>query len=289
MDQAARHLADLSVGQCATLACLLEVIATKPGNVHRSADFEDLELLDFVVSSAAIGPAIAAAHQQGVGAAVLQATRATQDLVQRNTNLGTILLLAPLAAVSTEMPLVEGLPGVLSNLQPADAAAVYEAIRLARPGGLGNVDQMDVAGASPPDLLTAMRHAAGRDLVACQYTNGFEQVFGMVAPRIVDGCQCGLSLTSAIIDAHIFLMAQYPDSLIARKCGHAVAVASSERAARVIEAGKPGSDVYCRAASDLDFWLRRDGHRRNPGTSADLIAAALFVALREGWLTPPFR
>ncbi|MDP6719455.1 MAG: triphosphoribosyl-dephospho-CoA synthase, partial [Pirellulaceae bacterium] len=148
MDQAARIPADLSVGQCATLACLLEVIATKPGNVHRAADFEDLGLLDFAVSSAAIEPAIALAHQQGVGAAVLQATRATQDLVQSNTNLGTILLLAPLAAVSAEMPLVEGLPGVLANLQPADAAAVYEAIRLASPGGLGKVDEMDVAGAS---------------------------------------------------------------------------------------------------------------------------------------------
>ncbi|MDP6554267.1 MAG: triphosphoribosyl-dephospho-CoA synthase [Pirellulaceae bacterium] len=289
MDQAARIPADLSVGQCATLACLLEVIATKPGNVHRAADFEDLGLLDFAVSSAAIEPAIALAHQQGVGAAVLQATRATQDLVQSNTNLGTILLLAPLAAVSAEMPLVEGLPGVLANLQPADAAAVYEAIRLASPGGLGKVDEMDVAGASPPDLLTAMRHAADHDLVARQYTNGFEQVFGLVAPRIVEGCQCGLSLTTAVIDAHIFLMAQHPDSLIARKCGQAVAVASSERAARVIAAGQPNSDAYSRAASDLDFWLRSDGHRRNPGTSADLIAAALFVALRERWVTPPFR
>jgi triphosphoribosyl-dephospho-CoA synthase len=289
MDQAARNSVNLSVGQCVTIACLVEVIASKPGNVHRAADFEDIGLLDFAMSSVAIEPAMAAAHQQGVGATVLQATRATSDLVQSNTNLGTILLLAPLAAVATEMTLIEGLPGVLASLNASDAAAVYEAIRVTSPAGLGKVDQMDVADRSPPDLLVAMQHAAERDLVARQYVNQFEQVFGLVAPRIVDGCQGGLSLTSAVIDAHIFLMSRHPDSLIARKCGPAVAVESSHRAARVIDAGEPNSDAYCHAASDLDFWLRSEGHRRNPGTTADLIAAALFVALREGRLRPPFR
>lgn len=280
---------DLSVGQCATLACLLEVLAPKPGNVHRGADFEDIGLIDFAISSAAIGPAMAAAHNLGVGAAVLQATRATHQLVQSNTNLGTLLLLAPLAAVSPEVALADGLPGVLANLGPADAAAVYEAIRLANPGGLGQVAQMDIAGTPPPDLLAAMQQAADRDLVARQYTNGFADLFGLVTPRILEGRRRGLSLTSAVVDAHIFLMARHPDSLIARKCGEAVAVASSQRAARVLDAGEPHSDAYWQAAGDLDFWLRSDGHRRNPGTSADLIAAALFIALREGWLTPPFR
>lgn len=281
--------ADIDIGQCATLACLLEVVAAKPGNVHRAADFEDLGLLDFVVSAAAIGPAIATARHQGVGAAALQAIRATRQLVPSNTNLGTVLLLAPLAAVPPDVALAVGLPAVLANLQPADAAAVYEAIRLANPGGLGQVAQMDVGQAAPTDLLIAMRHAAERDLVARQYTNGFEQVLHLVTPRIVDGCGRGLSLTTAVIDAHIFLMAQHPDSLIARKCGQAVAVESARRAARVMDAGDPRSADYERAASELDFWLRSDGHRRNPGTTADLIAASLFAALREGWLTPPFR
>ena len=211
MDQeAARKPAELSVGQCVTLACLLEVTTTKPGNVHRAADFEDLGLLDFAVSSVAIEPAMSAAHHKGVGATVLAATRATRALVPSNTNLGTILLLAPLAAVPSELPLNEGLPGVLANLDSADTIAFYEAIRLASPGGLGTVDQMDVVGAPPLDLLVAMQHAVDRDLVARQYVNGFEQVFGLVAPRIVAGCESGLSLTSAIIDAHIFLMARHP-------------------------------------------------------------------------------
>jgi len=284
-----RHATDLTVGQCVTLACLFEVIAAKPGNVHRGADFEDLGLIDFAVSAAAIAPAMASARELGVGPAILEATRATQQLVQSNTNLGTILLLAPLAAVPPDAVLATGLPSVLANLGPADAAAVYEAIRLASPAGLGTVELMDVAGAPPPDLLAAMRHAAERDLVARQYAHGFAEVFDLVTPRIVSGCQQGLSLTSAVIDAHIFLMSRHPDSLIARKCGEEVALTSARRAGRVLEAGPPDSEAYHRAAGDLDFWLRGDGHRRNPGTSADLIAAALFVALREGWLAPPFR
>jgi triphosphoribosyl-dephospho-CoA synthase len=79
-------------------------------------------------------------------------------------------------------------------------------------------------------------------------------------------------------------MAKEPESLIVRKCGQKVAKEASARAAKVIDAGSPGDDAYESAVEDLDFWLRADGHRRNPGTTADLIAAGLFVLLREGRL-----
>ena len=82
----------LSIGQCATLACLLEVSAPKPGNVHRAADFEDLSLYDFQWSAVAIAPAMEQASRDGVGAAVLEAVRATRAAVDTNTNLGTVLL-----------------------------------------------------------------------------------------------------------------------------------------------------------------------------------------------------
>src|SRR5207249_11040058 len=89
----------LTIGQCATLACLLEATAPKVGNVHRGADFEDLTFTDFVVSSVAIGPAMEAAATIGVGRAVLEAVNATRACVATNTNLGMALLIAPLAAV----------------------------------------------------------------------------------------------------------------------------------------------------------------------------------------------
>jgi triphosphoribosyl-dephospho-CoA synthase len=83
-------------------------------------------------------------------------------------------------------------------------------------------------------------------------------------------------------------MAEYPDSLIARKCGMSIARQAQGLASRTLQAGRPGDERYLSALSELDFWLRSDGHRRNPGTSADLIAAGLFVGFREQTLSPPW-
>lgn len=279
----------LRIGQCATLACLLEVTAPKPGNVHRGADFDDLSFTDLVVSAVAIGPAMEDAVRQPLGKTVLDAVRATGWCVASNTNLGMILLIAPLASVAPGEPLRSGLAEVLSRLTPEDAAHVYQAIRWARPGGLGTVTQMDVSGEAPLNLLEAMASARERDLIARQYSNGFLEIFEYVAPWFMEGQSAGWSLTQSIVHVHVRLMATFPDSLIERKCGAAVAAASQQGASQVLTAGLPGDEDYDRALADLDFWLRSDGHRRNPGTSADMVAAGLFVVLRDGMVTPPWR
>lgn len=278
----------MSVGQCATLACLLEVTAPKPGNVHRGADFDDMTFMDFAASATVIGPVMDAATANGVGETVLQAVRGTRQMVRVNTNLGTVLLLAPLACVPRGLSLESGVNAVLGNLTDDDARAVYEAIRLAEPGGLGKVDEMDVADDAPSDLMAAMRSAADRDMVARQYAEDFEHVLRFVVPSLCRGAQAGWSLTETIIHTHLRLLAQFPDSLIARKCGPDVAQQAADRAAAVLDTGEPGDDENLRALGDLDFWLRSDGHRRNPGTTADLIAAGLFVVLRERLIAAPF-
>lgn len=283
-----QHGLNWSVGQCATLACLLEVAAPKPGNVHRGCDFEDMTFVDFVVSATAIGPVMQAACDQGVGTTVLRAIQATRQQVSVNTNLGSVLLLSPLACVPVDQPLESGVSQVLARLTAEDARQVYEAIQLAQPGGLGTTDQMDVADPPPADLLAAMQAAADRDLVARQYVQGFQQVFQVAVPSLVRGTEAGWRLTDAILHTQMRLMRDYPDSLIARKCGPDVARRSAELAARVLDAGQPGDPAYHRELSDLDFWLRSDAHRRNPGTTADLLAAALFIILREGLVRPPF-
>ena len=274
----------LSIGQCATLACLLEVAAPKPGNVHRGADFEDLSFHDFLASAVAIAPAMERAVDRPLGQTVLEAVRATRQIVGTNTNLGTVLLLAPLAKVPRESPLRAGVAEVLHGLTPEDAARVYEAIRLAQPGGLGKVEKHDVAYAPPADLRAAMQSAAGRDLVARQYAEDFAQVFDCVVPWLRQAVDAGLPLPEAVVHVHVRLMAEFPDSLIARKCGPAVAAESAARAALVLFAGGPGEEDYRQSLADLDFWLRSDGHRRNPGTTADLVAAGLFIAIRDAWL-----
>lgn len=279
-----------SIGQCATLACILEATAPKVGNVHRGADFDDLVYLDFLTSAVALAPAMEGASRAGVGRTVFDAIVATRALVSTNTNLGIVLLLAPLAAVPISESLSTSLVHqVLSHLTADDARLVYEAIRLAQPGSLGTVKEMDIAGDPPDSLLAAMRAAAERDLVARQYAEDFSLVLDETLPRLAGSQSRGWPLTEAIIHTHLWLLAENEDSLIVRKCGGETARKVSLMASNVISAGEPGEEAYYDALADFDFWLRADGHRRNPGTTADLIAAALFAGLRDRRLSPPYR
>jgi triphosphoribosyl-dephospho-CoA synthase len=266
------------LGLCAQLACIWEATARKAGNVHRFADFADLNYLDFVASAVAIAPILADAPQRGVGAIVLDGVRGTRRVARTNTNLGILLLLAPLASVSPGDELRPGVRHVLAGLTVADAFDVYAAIRLAAPGGLGDAPDQDVRSSPTVSLLDAMRLAADRDLVARQYATDFADVFELGVPALRRVLGQDGALEPAIVRCHLELMAERPDSLIARKCGIAVAAESAHRARDVL-AGR--TDF-----ADLDAWLRSDGHRRNPGATADLVAATLFVLLRDGELTP---
>ncbi len=270
------------IGQCATLACFLEATAPKPGNVYRGADFDDLTYPDLILSAIVIGPVMENATRQRLGETILDAVQVTREAVGTNANLGTILLIAPLAAVSRERPLAEGIADVLNCLDAADARLVYEAIRLAKPGGMAQVDEADVAGEAPADLIVAMRLAADRDLVARQYANGFQQVLNDVVPALKSGLDQGWGTNGTIVHAQLTIMSQYPDSLIARKCGLEIAKRTADHAAEVLHSGIPNDETFWTAVANFDFWLRADGHRRNPGTTADLIAAGLFVLIRDG-------
>jgi triphosphoribosyl-dephospho-CoA synthase len=273
----------MDISSAVTLACIWEATAAKPGNVYRGADFEDVTYADFLTSAAVLGPKIALAPTNGVGHAILESIKAMHDAVGTNTYLGTVLLLAPLAAAAPGYPLQVGLSDVLNNLAAEDTRLVYEAIRLAQPGGLGKVDEGDVHEAAPDIMLVeAMGLAAERDLVARQFTNGFQQVF-WAAARIREH---DLPLSSSIVRGYLELLAEYPDTLVARKCGMEMAQEVSRCAARILTYT---DEDYNAAVADFDFWLRADGHRRNPGTSADIIAAALFVLLRDGKLEWPVR
>ena len=277
----------LTTGQCATLACLLEVSAPKPGNVHRGADFEDLTFYDMAAAAVAIGPAMDRALERPLGKTIYDAVVATQLAIDTNANLGTILLIAPLAAVQPSEWQTGGLAKRMAFLSAEDTRLVYEAIRLARPGGMGKVAEHDLAEEPPHDLLPAMQNAADHDLVARQYVNGFHEVLAVALPQLVEGVSQGWPLPVAIVRAQMQLLAAEPDSLIARKCGLDLARQVSTMAAKTLAAGQPGEETYERELAELDFFLRADGHRRNPGTTADLLAAALFAGLRLGRLQLP--
>jgi triphosphoribosyl-dephospho-CoA synthase len=275
------------VGLLAHMACMLEITACKAGNVHRLRDFDDAHYVDFLLGSAAIADAMDHAAERGIGRAVLEAVRATRAVVSTNTNLGSILLLAPLAAVPIEVSLGEGLPRRLAATTVADASAVYEAIRLAQPGGLGVVTEQDVRSEPGVTLIEAMRLAAPRDLVARQYANTFADVLGLALPALRAALAAGRALETSIITTHLVLLSELGDTLIARKRGTTEAAEAAQRAGAVLAAGWPDGAEAGRAFQALDDWLRACGHARNPGATADLVAAALFAALRDGTIRLP--
>jgi triphosphoribosyl-dephospho-CoA synthase len=279
----------LPIGLCAQLACIWEATARKPGNVHRFADFADTCYLDFLLSAAAIAPVLDRAGGRAIGETVLEAVRETRRVVSTNTNLGIVLLLAPMAAVSAQPDLQAGLERVLGQLDIDDARHVYPAIRLAHPGGLGTVADQDIHNEPTVPLRQAMALAASRDLIARQYANGFEDIFSLGLPALREGLKRIGSLEGAIIFCQLRWLATYPDTLIARKCGEAEAAEASRRSMAVLQAGWPESEPSRPLLADYDAWLRADGHRRNPGTTADLVTACLFAALREDTIQLPLQ
>jgi triphosphoribosyl-dephospho-CoA synthase len=278
----------LPPGPLATIACVLEASARKPGNVHRFRDFEDSHYLDYLLSASAITPAMDRARTAGVGAAVLEAIEATRRVVSTNTNLGMVLLLAPLAAVAVEeTDLAGGVDRVLHATTLDDARRVYQAIRLARPGGLGTAAQQDIAAEPTVTLTQAMRLAADRDLVARQYANSYTDVFKTGVPPLRAALALGQPLETAIIGTFLHLLASLHDSLIARKRGPAEARHASHMAAEILASGWPESRLGRILIDTFDAWLRAEGHARNPGAVADLTCASLFVALRDGTIELP--
>jgi triphosphoribosyl-dephospho-CoA synthase len=272
------------VAAAGQLACLLEVSAPKPGNVSPERHFHDTRYEDFLASAVAIGPALAEAGQQPLGVTVRRAVEDTLRWTKSNTNLGIVLLLAPLAraALGQGATLRERLAAVLGNTTIDDAVEVYAAIRRARPGGLGRSTAEDVSGAPTVTLREAMGLASERDTIAREYVSNFELTFEVGVPAVLAARRDGLAWTDAAVEAYLGLLEMVPDTHIARKLGVVEAAAVSRKARAVRALGGTRSAAGRQALIDLDQELRDERNRRNPGTTADLTCAALFVVILEG-------
>jgi len=276
------------LGLKVNLACVWEATARKAGNVHPFASFSDLAYNDFLVGALLLArSADLSARNAWVGGLITSAVRQTRRLGRSNVNLGLILLLAPLAKATHAGDWRAALPPLLDGIGLRETALVYQAIRLAQPGGLGQSDEQDVSQEPTIPLRQAMALAADRDLIARQYANGFAEVFDEVVPALCAGLDRTGCLEGAILWTQLNVMAEHPDSLILRKRGPAEAEESRQRAQDVLEAGWPEKVQAREAYAQFDAWLRAVGHQRNPGTTADLIAAGLFVALHEGTIPLP--
>jgi triphosphoribosyl-dephospho-CoA synthase len=272
------------IAAAAQLACLLEVSAPKPGNVSPERHFHDTRYEDFLASAVAIGPALGAAGERPLGATIRAAIEATARWTASNTNLGIVLLLAPLARAAARGggSLRDRLATVLAETTVPDAAETYAAIRRARPGGLGSASAEDVATEPTVSLREAMALAAERDAIAREYTNRFALTFEVGAPALGDARRRGLSWTEATVECFLALLAAVPDTHIARKLGRAEAERVMGWAREVLAAGGSGTAEGRAALAALDAELRDPRNTRNPGATADLTCAALFVVIIEG-------
>ena len=273
------------VVSAAQLACVLEASAEKPGNITPSHDFEDTSYEDMLRSGIALGPELGCAGERGVGETVLAAVRASRGAAGANTNLGIALLLTPLArAALAGQPLRERLADVLRALTVDDARHAYAAIRLAGAGGLDEPVEHDVRDEPRVTLREAMAAAAQRDTIASEYVSDYEVTFELGLPALADALGDGLRARDATVELALRLLAEVPDTLIARKLDAEAAGRVAAGAQEVLDAGGVRSARGRTALAEFDGTLRRDGNALNPGTTADLVTAVLFVALLEGAL-----
>jgi triphosphoribosyl-dephospho-CoA synthase len=272
-------------------ACELDVLAFKPGNVSVQSPGHGMTAEDFLRSAARVAPTIATPHLS-VGERILYSVRATRSEVGCNTNLGIVLLCAPLVQAvlraSEATTLRPRLARVLNALDRRDAELAYEAIRLADPAGLGASERHDVRAEPQVTLREAMGEAGHRDRIAYQYVHEFQDVmnWGVASIRAYAArwSRHPEALTWATTGCYLGFLSRFLDSHIERKFGAAVAARASEMAKRV-ETRVKACENFNNAMPSLqefDNNLKREG--LNPGTSADLTVASLLAFYLENLL-----
>ncbi len=268
------------VAQAVLAACLGELQALKPGNVHIHADGHAMSVNQFEASAAALAEVVAR-PDLGVGQRIWEAVRLTRDRVGCNTNLGIILLTVPLAEAAVSAP-QDGLRGsvgaLLGDLTVDDADLAFQAIALANPAGLGQSSHHDVRALAKVSLREAMAEAAQRDRVARQYVTAYADIFdtGLPAFRYALARWGDHAWSAALV--YLTFLAAFPDTHVMRKHGRSRAEqirrVAKDQLAPLRAAKNPGSRRD--ALFKFDQNLKEQG--LNPGTSADLTVATLLAA-----------
>lgn len=269
----------LQLSQAYLRACLAEIEAIKPGNVHIFADGHGMVVADFVKSAEASAPEISRLDY-GLGERIYYAFEATWNAVGCNTNLGIILLCAPMlhAALHSDKPTLSAkLADVLSSTTLEDAQCVFDAIKLANPAGLASSAEHDIHHKADCTLLQAMQYSAHIDNIARQYSNQFHDV-------LTQGLLC--------YQAHLLkwerpawaTTAMYLQWLATLKDSHVKRKYGDEVADYVLEQAKPHYEAFDRLENPKHYLpnlIQLDQQFKaleiNPGTSADLTVATLLA------------
>ncbi|MGB9622996.1 MAG: triphosphoribosyl-dephospho-CoA synthase, partial [Candidatus Bathyarchaeia archaeon] len=306
------------VGQCSTLAILLEVSSyPKPGNVHRTVDFPGTRYEHFIAGAVAIEPFMRQLAIRGYNAArssenwskirigeiIFKAVESSRNWQYGgNVNLGTILLISPLAAASgailsnrssfKEEELRQTLEKIVQSTTQKDAVSVCKAISTTMSERvLGRINELDLTNSSTIKeiykkgltLIDIFSKCMSRDLICREWVTGFEIVFMKGYPALKNYIEKSRNINSAIINTFLTIQSEYPDSLVVRKAGVTEALKMSERAKEILEKGGAYTEDGLRLLWTWDQELQKFKGRLNPGTTADLIAASTFLLLINGW------
>ena len=289
---AARRSATERARACFLRACELDVAVRKPGNVSWASAGHGMRAEMFIASAQA---AVGSLFQPGarVGERIEAAAAATWAVAGCNTNLGILLLCAPIALAVEQRPdavapaaLRQAIETVLADLDLSDAQAAYRAIARAHPGGLGTASSQDVRQPPSVDLRAAMALAAERDSIARQYSHGYAELFDLGFAALGKGFSLmatlsaghpNASTTAAVQRVYLALLSLFADSHIVRIHGEAVAhIVMTAAQAWQARAGRHGELDADPEFAAWDASLKAD--RINPGTTADLTAATLLIA-----------
>jgi triphosphoribosyl-dephospho-CoA synthase len=310
VDDKAKH-----ISQCLELAVLLEASADKPGNVNRTAGFQSTHYEHFLASAVALSSPFERAARLGdavskreIKASEVGVGRIIENCVVNvnawqsggNTLLGTSILLSPIAVAAGMAPFREdgfeiselrrNLKLVVESTTPEDAVNVYEAIRTARPGGLGTSSELDV---NDPNsikrilqekisLCQIFKIAEKYDMICSEWVNNYPVTFDIAYNSLKEHLGKNEDLNRAIVCTFLKVLAQYPDTLIARKAKAENAREVSSMARGILKAGLKTE----RGRMDLsrfDKELRGSSNLLNPGATADIIAAALALSVLDGY------
>ncbi len=261
-------------------ACRFDVLALKPGNVAIAEPAHGMVALDFL-HSARVSAAPLTDQSLTLGRALEQAARATRRAVGCNTNLGILLLCAPLlhAAIhpAPTLRLASRVADLLAATTVDDAAGAFAAIRCANPAGLGVAEREDVTTPPTQTLTAVMRLAADRDTIAAQYAGDFCDIFNEGVATLAASAAQGHPLTWATTDCFLGWLVGRPDSHLLRKFGADTATWVQGEARAVVSAIKACQNPARRKARLMAFDRKLKAAGLNPGTSADLTVASLLA------------
>jgi triphosphoribosyl-dephospho-CoA synthase len=292
------------IAKIAQIASVLEVSGhPKPGNVHRTQDFDDMVFEDFLISGIVIGDLMKKAAERGkkykddyslhkirLGEIIKESVFETDKWIGNNTNLGIIILLAPLSAAagmsSDVHELRKNVKRIMEATTSKDAINLYDAINAADAGGMGEQEELDVGDAEARGRIIkenismhkVFEMSAKWDLLSSELTTGMPVTFETGFPTFKE-IKANYGLNKATVQTFITILAQNPDTLISRKYGMDTARIVSADADSILQNGGILNAQGELLIREFDKQLLRN--KFNPGTTADITAASIMVALLD--------